>query len=82
MVLDLSVKRPWGDFWEEGIGGTSMSLEADRQTQRRRGEFAVMEKVDQPCEIFGRIAACEIIWRNCNLLQAGGWSCLTGIIYN
>lgn len=35
LVLDPSVKELWANYWAEGIGGTSGSLEASRRT---RGE--------------------------------------------
>ena len=42
MVLDLSVKKPWANCWEEGIDRTSGSLEASRQTQGRKAEFSLL----------------------------------------
>lgn len=42
--IDLSVKKPWANCWAEGIGGTSGSLEASRQTEGRRGEFAMLKR--------------------------------------
>jgi hypothetical protein len=42
LVFDLSVKKPWDNYWADGIGGTSKSLEEKRQMQGRRGKFAML----------------------------------------
>jgi hypothetical protein len=39
MIFDLSIKKPWTNYWVEGIGGTSGSLEKKKQTQEWSGEF-------------------------------------------
>jgi hypothetical protein len=60
LVLELSVKLPRANCWEEGIDRTSRFLwaKASEQRRERKEEFTMLQrekkKANQPCEISAR----------------------------
>jgi hypothetical protein len=69
LVLDLLVKKPGANCWVEGIGGTSGSLEASRETPG--------EEKSVPHVLDGEKLTSHVRWQNGVATQAtptGGWS--------